>query len=115
MIGSRLIPAANFANATSRAVLVDALLQTLAHATFDMSLIATTPFNFPDPDGLTSVTPAWRTAVWHIVAEGGWDGAAPLANETAAYTGVSGAADFLRAITPDSGAYQVSGARIWFV
>ncbi|KAJ7167303.1 hypothetical protein C8R43DRAFT_1103835 [Mycena crocata] len=87
-----------------RAALVDALMQTLAHVTFDLSLIATTPYNVPD-DGSTSVTEAWRTAVWHAVAEGGWDGAAPVDEETAAYTGISAAADFLRAITPD-GAYQ---------
>ncbi|KAJ7634766.1 FAD-binding domain-containing protein [Roridomyces roridus] len=104
VIASRLIPAANFANETSRASLVDALLQTLAHVTFDLTLIATTPFNVPD-DGSTSVTEAWRTSIWHAVAEGGWDGAAPLVNETAAYTGISNAADFLRAITPDA-AYQ---------
>ncbi|KAJ7158393.1 FAD-binding domain-containing protein [Mycena crocata] len=104
VIASRLIPAANFADAAGRAALVDALMQTLAHVTFDLSLIATTPYNVPD-DGSTSVTEAWRTAVWHAVAEGGWDGAAPVDEETAAYTGISAAADFLRAITPD-GAYQ---------
>ncbi|KAJ7512638.1 FAD-binding domain-containing protein [Mycena galericulata] len=104
VIGTRLIPAANFATATGRAELVDALLQTLAHVTFDLTLIATTPYNVPD-DGSTSVTEAWRTAIWHTVAEGGWDGAAPLANETAAYTGISNAIDYLRAITPDA-AYQ---------
>lgn len=76
--------------------------------TFDLTLIATTPFNVPD-DGSTSVTPAWRTAVWHAVAEGGWDGAMPVDQEEAAYTGITSAADFLRAITPD-GAYQVSAA-----
>ncbi|KAF8190333.1 FAD-binding domain-containing protein [Mycena galopus ATCC 62051] len=104
VLGTRLIPAANFNSTGSRATLVDALLQTLAHATFDLTLIATTPFNVPDT-GATSVTPAWRTAIWHAVAEGGWDAAAPVANETAAYTGIGQAVDFLRAITPDA-AYQ---------
>ncbi|KAJ7064893.1 FAD-binding domain-containing protein [Mycena amicta] len=104
-IASRLIPSANFANTTSRATLVDSLMETLAHVTFDLTLIATTPFNVPD-DGSTSVTPAWRTAIWHAVAEGGWDGAAPLGEEKSAYSGISAAADFLRAITPGSGAYQ---------
>ncbi|KAJ6595724.1 FAD-binding domain-containing protein [Mycena vulgaris] len=104
VLGSRLIPAANFADAAGRAALVDALLQTLAQVTFDLTLIATTPYNVPD-DGSTSVTAAWRTAVWHAIAEGGWDGAAPLDQEQAAYTGISNAADFLRAITPDA-AYQ---------
>ncbi|KAJ7754480.1 FAD-binding domain-containing protein [Mycena metata] len=104
VIASRLIPAANFGDADGRAALVDALIQTLAHVTFDMTLIATTPYNVPD-DGSTSVTPAWRTAIWHVVAEGGWDGAMPVADEQAAYTGISGAANYLRAITPDA-AYQ---------
>ncbi|KAJ6588813.1 FAD-binding domain-containing protein [Mycena capillaripes] len=104
-LGTRLIPAANFNSTESRATLVDALMQTLAHVTFDLTLIATTPFNVPDT-GSTSVTEAWRTAIWHAVAEGGWDGAAPLADEKAAYTGISSAIDFLRAITPGSGAYQ---------
>ncbi|KAF7316391.1 FAD-binding domain-containing protein [Mycena indigotica] len=104
-IASRLIPTANFANASSRATLVDALMETLAHVTFDLTLIATTPFNVPD-DGTTSVTPAWRNSIWHAVAEGGWDGAAPRAQEKVAYSGISAAADFLRAITPGGGAYQ---------
>ncbi|KAJ7240440.1 FAD-binding domain-containing protein [Mycena rebaudengoi] len=104
VIGSRLIPAANFADAARRKSLVDALVQTLAHSTFDMTLIATTPYNVPD-DGTTSVTKAWRTAIWHVVAEGGWDGAVPVDESRAAYSGVSTATDFLRAITPDA-AYQ---------
>ncbi|KAJ7185528.1 FAD-binding domain-containing protein [Mycena filopes] len=103
VIGSRLIPAANFGDAAGRAALVDALMQTLAHVTFDLTLIATT-YNVPD-DGSTSVTPAWRTAIWHAVAEGGWDGAAPLGDEKAAYSGMGAATDYLRAITPDA-AYQ---------
>ncbi|KAJ7211368.1 FAD-binding domain-containing protein [Mycena pura] len=104
VIASRLIPKNNFANATARSELVDALMQTLAHVTFDMTLIATTPFNVPD-DGSTSVTEAWRTAIWHVVAEGGWAGTLPVDQEKATYAGISAAADFLRAITPDA-AYQ---------
>ncbi|KAJ7664310.1 hypothetical protein B0H17DRAFT_952096 [Mycena rosella] len=106
VVASRLIPAANFADAAGRAALVAALLQTLAHASFDLSLLATTPYNVPDAGSArTSVTPAWRGAVWHAIAEGGWDGAAPVDAERAAYNGTSGAADYLRAITPDA-AYQ---------
>lgn len=105
-LGTRLVPAANFNSSVSRGALVDALMQTLAHATFDLTLIATTPYNVPDT-GATSVTEAWRTAIWHAIAEGGWDGAAPVADENAAYTGIGQAVDFLRAITPDA-AYQVS-------
>ncbi|KAJ7634764.1 FAD-binding domain-containing protein [Roridomyces roridus] len=104
VIASRFIPAANFANKTSRATLVDALMQTLAHVTYSLGIMVTTPFNVPD-DGSTSVTEAWRTSIWSAIAEGAWDGATPLANETAAYTGISNAANFLRAITPDA-AYQ---------
>jgi hypothetical protein len=92
----------------SRSALVDALMQTLAHVTFDLTLIATTPFNVPDT-GSTSVTEAWRTAIWHTVAEGGWDAAVPVADEKAAYTGIANAISYLRAITPDA-AYQVGGA-----
>ncbi|KAJ7640893.1 FAD-binding domain-containing protein [Mycena polygramma] len=103
-LGTRLVPAANFNSTASRAALVDALMQTLAHVTFDLTLIATTPYNVPDT-GATSVTEAWRSAIWHAIAEGGWDGPAPVADEKAAYTGISDAIDFLRAITPD-GAYQ---------
>ncbi|KAF7360418.1 FAD-binding domain-containing protein [Mycena venus] len=103
-LGTRLIPAANFNSTASRSALVDALMQTLAHVTFDLTLIATTPYNVPDT-GATSVTEAWRTAIWHAVAEGGWDASVPIADEKAAYTGISQAVDFLRAITPDA-AYQ---------
>ncbi|KAK7044629.1 FAD-binding domain-containing protein [Favolaschia claudopus] len=104
VVGTRLVPAANFNNTASRSALVDALMQTLAHVTFDLTLIATSPYNVPDT-GATSVTEAWRTAIWHAVAEGGWDASAPVADEKAAYAGIGQAIDFLRAMTPDA-AYQ---------
>ena len=67
----------------------------------------TTPFSYPDPKLQTSVTPLWRTAVWHVVTliDWPWDGGVEGAK--AAYAKASDAIKPLRDLTPGGGAYQV--------
>ena len=62
------------------------------------------PSSFPG-DNTTSVTDAWRTAIYHItvVSEWGWN--ATRTEKSTQYQLASDSIDHLRAITPDA-AYQ---------
>ncbi|KAL8292246.1 hypothetical protein RQP46_001712 [Phenoliferia psychrophenolica] len=68
-----------------------------------------TPFNTPATGG-TSETPAWRTAVVHAIftAETYWNSTSE--EIAASHTQVSAAAQYLRDISPQSGAYLSESA-----
>jgi FAD/FMN-containing dehydrogenase len=53
----------------------------------------------------TSVTPAWRDAVWHECIGGGWDSSANITVRDSIITGVSQLTGYWRDFIPDSGAY----------
>lgn len=103
-LASRLIPRSSFNDATSRSTLVSALI---AANTLTQSLIIliTPPSSFPG-DGMTSVTDAWRTSIYHITLVASWNWNATKADKTGQYKLVSNAIDNLRNITPDA-AYVV--------
>ncbi|CAE7122014.1 unnamed protein product, partial [Rhizoctonia solani] len=105
-IASRLIPQSVFSNQTA---LLNAMLQTLQVAGGSVAFYMTTPFSYQVPNteqGKTSVSPAWRGAVWHALAFTGWDYAAGPDAAKAAYIKVNSAINPLRALTPGGGAYQ---------
>ncbi|KAF8879978.1 FAD-binding domain-containing protein [Gymnopilus junonius] len=103
-MGSRLIPAANHATAQSRAQLLEAMLNAFNSSSFSQ-VCMTTPFAANQPDAVTSVNPVWRTSLYHVILTNTWEFNATLADKQAAYAASTKAADFLRAITPSSGAY----------
>ncbi|KAF7969355.1 hypothetical protein HWV62_27470, partial [Athelia sp. TMB] len=102
-IASRLIPRSNFGSATSRLQLIDALLAANTMTPGLIFLIGP-PSSFPG-DNTTSVTDAWRTAIYHItvVSEWGWN--ATRTEKSAQYKLASDSISHLRSITPDA-AYQ---------
>ncbi|ELU44420.1 FAD binding domain-containing protein [Rhizoctonia solani AG-1 IA] len=105
-MSSRLIPQTAFSNATS---LLAAMLQSYQTAGGSVAYYMTTPFSYQVPNteqGKTSVTPAWRGAVWHAIASSSWgyDAGPDVAKQ--AYVRVNSAMNPLRAITPNSGAYH---------
>ncbi|KAF8691086.1 oxygen-dependent FAD-linked oxidoreductase family, partial [Rhizoctonia solani] len=105
-MSSRLIPQTAFSNATS---LLAAMLQSYQTAGGSVAYYMTTPFSYQVPNteqGKTSVTPAWRGAVWHAIASTSWgyDAGPDVAKQ--AYVRVNSAMNPLRAITPNSGAYH---------
>ena len=53
----------------------------------------------------TSVTPAWRDAVWHECIGAGWDSSANITAQESVITGVSQLTNYWRELIPDSGAY----------
>jgi len=70
-------------------------------------ILVTAPYLYKGAVNQTSVTPAWRSALWHAAffVAWGFDTTAP-ADIKPYYDAADTAADFMRAIAPNSGAYQ---------
>ncbi|CAE6433167.1 unnamed protein product [Rhizoctonia solani] len=105
-MSSRLIPQSTFSNTTA---LLNAMLQSYSAVGGSVAYYMTTPFSYQVPNneqGNTSVTPAWRGAVWHAVASVSWGYDAGPDAAKQAYVKVNSAMNPLRALTPNSGAYQ---------
>lgn len=64
MLGTRLLPTALFENAADRANLSQAIRDVLPFA--NPYIVVGTPLLFAYTEGTTSVTPAWRTSLWHV-------------------------------------------------
>lgn len=64
MLGSRLLNTSLFATEAGRASLSTAIANALPFST--PYIVVGTPFLFPYVEGTTSVTPAWRTALWQV-------------------------------------------------
>ncbi|KAJ7186129.1 FAD-binding domain-containing protein [Mycena filopes] len=109
VLGSRLIPKALFDTDAGRAQLVAHLVkQTAEHGMPDIPVVA--PISFNATPGATSVTPAWRDSLWHLVLPAGWAYNSTPAQVSAA---LSVAHDFVQdelvPLAPDSGAYMNEG------
>ncbi|KEP47286.1 putative isoamyl alcohol oxidase [Rhizoctonia solani 123E] len=106
-LASRLIPQSAFSS-SNRATLLEAMMASWS-TTNNVAYFMTTPFSYQVPkseQGSTSVSQAWRGAVWHAIASASWawDAGAEEANK--GYLKASSAMNPLRAITPGGGAYQ---------
>ncbi|QRV84446.1 FAD-binding domain protein [Ceratobasidium sp. AG-Ba] len=104
-LSSRLIPQTLFTTPQSKALLSNALKATMTQPNTDTGLFLTTPFNYIPKPNSTSVTPAWRGAVWHVVTATHWDWDAGAAASKAGYVSVYNAIESLRRVTPNGGAY----------
>ncbi|UZJ55526.1 hypothetical protein CBS101457_004846 [Exobasidium rhododendri] len=118
-IGSRLIPTANFVGASNQQTLLTALMNVVntVQQPFPLAqpllytygaplqFLVTTPYNYKD-DGTSSITPAWRNSIWHVFINSAFSNEATSADISAAFQRSHTAADYLRAITPTSGAYM---------
>jgi FAD/FMN-containing dehydrogenase len=118
-LGSRLIPTANFVGSANQDQLLNAMMQVvkISNTPFPLKesllytygapvqILVTTPYNYKD-DGTSSVTPAWRNSIWHVAIGSAFKNEAGSAEIEAAFQRSHTAANFLRAITPNSGAYQ---------
>ncbi|KAJ7304827.1 FAD-binding domain-containing protein [Mycena albidolilacea] len=105
-LGSRLIPKALFESEAGRSQLVVHLLK----QTIELGLPyipVTTPIAFNYTPGATSVTPAWRTALWHLSGKANWSYNSSTADIRAALSTIHDFAhEDLTALAPDSGAYM---------
>ena len=106
-LGSRLIPASVCTDAAARAVAAAALSQVvMTGGSLTALVVAGGAVATADHASLsTSVTPAWRNALLHVVGGGGWANNATIAEQQATYTQVTDLANLLRTAIPQSGAY----------
>ncbi|KAJ7693434.1 FAD-binding domain-containing protein [Mycena rosella] len=104
-IGSRLISADTFADHPDE--LLSSLLNIVSASAVSF-IFANAPYSVSQDASLgpASVTPAWRTSVWHVIAGAGWTFDTPPEVQSLLYAGITASIDPLRAITPSSGAYQ---------
>ncbi|KAL1948488.1 hypothetical protein VTO73DRAFT_12563 [Trametes versicolor] len=104
-LASRLIPASVFNSTSSRAALSDALVAGAQRHTVTL-LFAVAPYFFKGHDGLTSVTPAWREAIWHVIYIDYWAYNTTVSERTQIYQGLEDSMGVLRQIAPNSGVYR---------
>ncbi|KAJ7202683.1 FAD-binding domain-containing protein [Mycena haematopus] len=105
-LGSQLIPKALFESAAGRACLVAHLLKQTSEFSFPYIPVGM-PITFNHTPGSTSVTPAWRTALWHLTGGVSWAYNSSVAEIQAALgTTHDFAHQELTALAPDSGAYM---------
>ncbi|CAE6450605.1 unnamed protein product [Rhizoctonia solani] len=107
-LASRLIPVSKF-EPLVKPLTVTQTLETFALSAGKFAFFLTSPFNYKATEGDTSITPAWRDAIWHAVVLADWayDGSAVAAK--LAYTQASLAIGPLRLLTPGGSAYQNEG------
>ncbi|KAH7100359.1 hypothetical protein BKA62DRAFT_706794 [Auriculariales sp. MPI-PUGE-AT-0066] len=97
---SLLIPKTNFATSATQEELVKALMSAWSQVPM-LLVFATTPASFPG-DGTSSVTPAWRNSLYHVIAATSWDhnGNATAENRKNHFRQTKNAIAALRKITP---------------
>jgi hypothetical protein len=110
---SRLVQRASFATPESRTELLSALMAASGAPAPDAPLMiiqmtaptATRPADLAP--GRTSVTPAWREALYHVTSMGMWNWNATKQDIMGVYDRTSRLMDNVRKVTPDA-AYLVS-------
>ncbi|OJT14043.1 hypothetical protein TRAPUB_9400 [Trametes pubescens] len=103
-LSSRLIPASVFNASASRAALSDALVAAAQRHTITL-LFSVAPHFFKGGDEQTSVSPAWRSALWHVIYIDYWAYNTTVAERAQIYQGLEDDAQALRDIAPHSGVY----------
>ncbi|KAL1948480.1 hypothetical protein VTO73DRAFT_12555 [Trametes versicolor] len=103
-LASRLIPASVFNTSASRAALSDALVAAAQRHTITL-LFSVAPHFFKGGDGLTSVSPAWRESLWHVIYIDYWAYNTTVSERAQIYQGLEADAQALRDIAPHSGVY----------
>ncbi|KAF8964328.1 FAD-binding domain-containing protein [Flammula alnicola] len=99
-LASRLVSKSNFATLEKRNELVSALVAANA-ATPGLIILMTAPSSVPS-SGMTSVTEAWRSSLYHVTVIAPWNWNTTKAEKKSRYGHVSASIDNLRRITPDA-------------
>ena len=119
-LGSRLIPRSLFQSQDGQQQVLSAMSQVAATVQYGspyqqdpiaafsqnpLQILVTTPANYPG-DNTSAVTPAWRNSLWHVITGVTWSNDADTDTITKGFKGTNEAANILRQLAPDSGAYQ---------
>ena len=107
------MPSRIFTNASTRAELRALITDVLSFA--NPYIIAGTPWLYkpaPGVAGATSVTPAWRDAVWHLMLSTNFEYNDTLVEREGTYRALSSHIQKFRDLAPESGSYFVSRAHV---
>ncbi|PBK83133.1 FAD-binding domain-containing protein [Armillaria gallica] len=105
-LGSRLIPAEKFATDSGKAGLLDILTRMVEQFSINPYIrVVGTPFMYNHTEGSTSVTPAWRNALWHMSSSITFSWNSTAEDLQTQYDFVSAVTQWLRDFSPNSGAY----------
>ncbi|KAF9076926.1 FAD-binding domain-containing protein [Rhodocollybia butyracea] len=102
-IATRLIPASVFETQKGRNSLVEVISNA---APFLLTISAVTPFLFNYTENSTSVTPAWRDSLWHVVLGDLWSWNTTTEGTITAFETLNNLTAALTDIAPNSGAYM---------
>ncbi|SJL04844.1 related to isoamyl alcohol oxidase [Armillaria ostoyae] len=108
-LGSRLIPAEKFTTDSSKAGLLDILTRMVEQFSINPYIVVGTPFLYNHTEGSTSVTPAWRKALWHMSSSRTFTWNSTAEDMRTQYDLLSTVTQWLRDFSPDSGAYLNEG------
>ena len=119
-LGSRLIPRSLFQSTSGQQQILSALTDVAAVVSYPgpyepieaigldqrpIQILVTTPASYAG-DNTSAVTPAWRDSLWHLITGVQFSNQADAATIKKSFQGATKAADILRQLAPDSGAYQ---------
>jgi hypothetical protein len=106
ILASRLIPKSNLATEADRKTLLDAVVKATEENPI-FTLCFTVPASYSGSGDDTSISPAWREAVWLALASETPTWNATIEEKQELYKKVSNTIENIRTITPGSGAYMV--------
>ncbi|KAJ6602760.1 hypothetical protein DFH09DRAFT_1125481 [Mycena vulgaris] len=107
---SRLIPIELFTSESGKVILTNTMLQMIQQYGVNPNIqVVGTPFLFNGTANATSVTPAWRKALWQMGGHTGWQFNATVSQIRPQFEIASNVTQLLRDITPGSGAYFNEG------
>ncbi|KAL0956160.1 hypothetical protein HGRIS_002321 [Hohenbuehelia grisea] len=111
LLSTRLIPTDVFTSESKRQALHNILLDALPlPSPMNPYIIATPPLIFNHTEGATSVSPAWRKAVWHVNIITTFKFNSTLAEKQAQYKNIADITQKFHDLAPDSGVYLNEGA-----
>ncbi|KAL1648324.1 hypothetical protein SLS61_007016 [Didymella pomorum] len=110
LLSSRLMPRRLFTSPSSIASLVDAVLHGIEASRnliprSGTQVVFETPLSTPDTDRKTSVHPAWRDALWHVINVGEWEEPLTTATLKLVSSGFLEMLEPAKALTIGGGAY----------
>ncbi|KAI9682595.1 MAG: hypothetical protein M1822_006893 [Bathelium mastoideum] len=111
-LGSRLVPRSLFQSSAGQQRILTAITDVAQRIASpgpyksSLQILVTTPIGYPGDNNTSSVTPAWRSALWHTVLAQSFSNQADATTIRRTFAGITAATQILRRLAPDSGAYQ---------
>ncbi|KAK3296559.1 uncharacterized protein B0H64DRAFT_322615 [Chaetomium fimeti] len=110
MVTSRIIPETVFANDTTRASMVDVIMD-LQNSGLAVSMLSTMPFLYGrnHTHHTTSMHPAWYRSVWSVIGYAMWKADSPFAERQKTVTLLKEGTESLKKLAPEGCTYANEG------